>query len=158
MAGKFWLILLLLQVTLDRSDANCVCENTNQSLSTQNELEETWQNDSVLCEYRYCLSQNDYELEQIMDHIFPTPFEWLLIIMHAVTFVVGLVGNALVCIAVYKNRAMRNVTNYFIVNLAVADFMVILFCLPPTVVWDITETWFLGTALCKIVLYFQVRI
>jgi len=51
---------------------------------------------------------------------------------------------------------MRTVTNYFIVNLAVADFLVILICLPPTVLWDVTETWFMGTLACKIVLYFQV--
>lgn len=51
---------------------------------------------------------------------------------------------------------MRTVTNIFIVNLAVADFFVILLCLPPTVVWDVTETWFLGETLCKVVPYFQV--
>uniref|UniRef100_A0A1B0CBY3 G-protein coupled receptors family 1 profile domain-containing protein n=2 Tax=Lutzomyia longipalpis TaxID=7200 RepID=A0A1B0CBY3_LUTLO len=67
-----------------------------------------------------------------------------------------IVGNALVCIAVYTNHSMRTVTNIFIVNLAVADFFVILFCLPPTVVWDVTETWFMGKTMCKIVLYFQV--
>lgn len=66
------------------------------------------------------------------------------------------VGNALVCISVYSNYTMRTVTNIFIVNLAVADFFVILFCLPPTVVWDVTETWFLGESMCKVVLYFQV--
>jgi len=53
---------------------------------------------------------------------------------------------------------MRTVTNYFIVNLAVADFLVILICLPPTVVWDVTETWFMGTIACKMVLYFQVSV
>ncbi|XP_065223915.1 orexin/Hypocretin receptor type 1-like [Planococcus citri] len=106
------------------------------------------------CSNEYCLNDDDY-IDLIIDHIIPTPFEWVLIAMHVITFIVGLVGNALVCIAVYKNRGMRNVTNYFIVNLAVADFMVILFCLPPTVVWDVTETWFMGTLLCKIVVYFQ---
>lgn len=53
---------------------------------------------------------------------------------------------------------MRTVTNYFIVNLAVADFLVILICLPPTVLWDVTDTWFMGTLACKIVLYLQVSI
>lgn len=66
------------------------------------------------------------------------------------------IGNALVCLAVYTNHSMRTVTNIFIVNLAVADFFVILLCLPPTVVWDVTETWFLGEMLCKVVIYFQV--
>jgi hypothetical protein len=107
------------------------------------------------CTNDYCMPDEDYLL-LMENHIFPTTYEWLMIALNAVVFVVGLVGNALVCVAVYRNHSMRTVTNYFIVNLAVADFMVIFFCLPPTVVWDVTETWFLGTALCKIVVYFQV--
>jgi hypothetical protein len=107
------------------------------------------------CTNEYCVSDDDY-LSMIENHIFPTTYEWVLIAFHTVVFLVGLIGNALVCVAVYRNHSMRTVTNYFIVNLAVADFMVIFFCLPPTVVWDVTETWFMGTALCKIVLYFQV--
>nr|QRN45465.1 allatotropin receptor [Carausius morosus] len=106
------------------------------------------------CTNDYCVSDEDY-IDMIVNHIFPTRYEWALIAMHCVVFVVGLVGNALVCVAVYRNHTMRTVTNYFIVNLAVADFMVILFCLPPSVVWDVTETWFMGMALCKVVLYFQ---
>lgn len=51
---------------------------------------------------------------------------------------------------------MRTVTNIFIVNLAIADLLVIILCLPPTVIWDVTETWFLGEAMCKVILYFQV--
>lgn len=66
------------------------------------------------------------------------------------------IGNILVCIAVYANATMRTVTNIFIVNLAIADLLVIILCLPPTVIWDVTETWFLGEAMCKIILYLQV--
>ncbi|PSN49031.1 hypothetical protein C0J52_09644 [Blattella germanica] len=112
-------------------------------------------NASLNCSNDYCISNEDY-INLIEAHIFPTTYEWVLIALHSVVFLAGLIGNALVCVAVYRNHSMRTVTNYFIVNLAVADFMVILFCLPPTVVWDVTETWFMGTALCKIVLYFQV--
>ncbi|KAK9510877.1 hypothetical protein O3M35_005565 [Rhynocoris fuscipes] len=90
------------------------------------------------------------------EHIFPTLYEWILISLHAVVFIVGLTGNFLVCLVVHRNPAMRTVTNYFIVNLAVADFLVILICLPPTLIWDTTETWFLGHVLCKLVLYLQV--
>lgn len=86
----------------------------------------------------------------------PKSWAWVLIFMHTLVFIVGLVGNILVCVAVYRNHTMRTVTNYFIVNLAVADFLVILFCLPPTVAWDVTMTWFFGITLCKIVLYLQV--
>ena len=70
--------------------------------------------------------------------------------------VLGLVGNFLVCFAVWRNPHMRTVTNYFIVNLALADFMVCLICLPPTVIGDVTETWYMGNVMCKIVQYLQV--
>ncbi|XP_026318301.1 orexin receptor type 1-like isoform X2 [Hyposmocoma kahamanoa] len=103
----------------------------------------------------YCNMTKEEYMEMLYDYIFPRPYEWVLIAIHAVVFIIGLIGNALVCIAVYRNHSMRTVTNYFIVNLALADFMVILICLPPTVLWDVTETWFFGTAMCRIVLYFQ---
>ncbi|KAJ0171628.1 hypothetical protein K1T71_013178 [Dendrolimus kikuchii] len=103
----------------------------------------------------YCnMSREEYK-EMMENYIYPQPYEWVLIAIHTAVFIMGLVGNALVCVAVYRNHSMRTVTNYFIVNLAAADFMVILFCLPATVLWDVTETWFLGDALCKILLYFQ---
>ncbi|KAK9411325.1 orexin receptor type 2 [Crotalus adamanteus] len=50
---------------------------------------------------------------------------------------------------------MRTVTNYFIVNLSLADILVTLTCLPATLVVDITETWFLGNSLCKVIPYLQ---
>ncbi|CAH1169552.1 unnamed protein product [Phaedon cochleariae] len=77
--------------------------------------------------------------QDILDYIYPKSWTWALIFFHCVVFLVGLVGNCLVCVAVYKNHTMRTVTNYFIVNLAAADFLVILFCLPPSVVWDVTN-------------------
>ncbi|XP_055383813.1 orexin receptor type 2-like isoform X2 [Condylostylus longicornis] len=94
-------------------------------------------------------------MQYLYDYIYPSRSEWILIATHCVVFITGLVGNALVCIAVYTNYSMRTVTNVYIVNLAIADFFVILICLPPSVVWDVTETWFLGESMCKIVLYFQ---
>ncbi|XP_063833692.1 orexin/Hypocretin receptor type 1-like [Ostrinia nubilalis] len=103
----------------------------------------------------YCNMTKEEYMTMLNDYIYPQTYEWVLIGTHTVVFIIGLMGNALVCIAVYRNHTMRTVTNYFIVNLAVADFMVILFCLPPTVLWDVTETWFLGNVLCKLLLYFQ---
>lgn len=58
--------------------------------------------------------------------------------------------------AVWKNHHMRTVTNYFIVNLSLADVLVTITCLPATLVVDITETWFFGQSLCKVIPYLQV--
>ena len=107
------------------------------------------------CSNDYCLSDEDY-LNEIEGYIFPTAFEWVLIVLYLYVFLVGLIGNSLVFFAVMRNRHMRTVTNFFIVNLATADFMVILICLPPTVFEDVTETWYMGKVMCKAVKYLQV--
>ena len=90
-------------------------------------------------------------------HFFqPASSKYLWLIFFFISLLFLQIGNALVCLAVWSNHSMRTVTNIFIVNLAVADFFVILFCLPPTVIWDVTETWFLSETMCKVVIYFQV--
>lgn len=58
-------------------------------------------------------------------------------IAYVIVFVVGLVGNSFVIAVVLRMRNMRTVTNYFIVNLAIADILVIVFCLPATLMSNI---------------------
>ena len=53
---------------------------------------------------------------------------------YAAVFFLAVIGNILVICVVFSNRSMHNVTNYFIVNLAVADLLVGLLCLPITLV------------------------
>ncbi|KAE9526773.1 hypothetical protein AGLY_013421 [Aphis glycines] len=61
---------------------------------------------------------------------------------YTMVFLVGLVGNLLVVSVVCRSPRMRNVTNYFIVNLAVADILVLVFCLPATLLSNIyVHTW-----------------
>ena len=61
-----------------------------------------------------------------------------------------------VIIAVTTTKSMQSVTNIFIVNLAMADMLVMLFCAPPSVIWDVTNTWIFGSLMCQIVIYIQV--
>lgn len=56
---------------------------------------------------------------------------------YILVFAVGLVGNCFVIAVVYRSPRMRTVTNFFIVNLAVADILVIVFCLPATLLSNI---------------------
>ncbi len=62
-----------------------------------------------------------------------------------------------VFIAVTTTKSMQSVTNIFIVNLAMADMLVMLFCAPPSVIWDVTNTWIFGSLMCRIVIYIQVK-
>ncbi|XP_060710991.1 orexin receptor type 2 [Hemiscyllium ocellatum] len=101
----------------------------------------------------------DYDDEFIrylwQEYLYPEQYEWVLIIAYIIVFIVALVGNILVCIAVWKNHHMRTVTNYFIVNLSFADILVTIICLPASLLVDITETWFFGPVFCKIIPYLQ---
>ena len=51
---------------------------------------------------------------------------------YSIVFLLGILGNSLVVSVVYRNPRMHSVTNYFIVNLAIADILVCVFCLPIT--------------------------
>ncbi|XP_011260790.1 neuropeptide SIFamide receptor [Camponotus floridanus] len=76
-------------------------------------------------------------------------------VAYVVVFVVGLIGNSFVIAVVYRSPRMRTVTNFFIVNLAVADVLVIVFCLPATLMSNIFVPWILGWFMCKAVAYIQ---
>ncbi|KAK7933304.1 hypothetical protein WMY93_004200 [Mugilogobius chulae] len=56
------------------------------------------------------------------------------IVAYFFIFVLCMVGNILVCLIVLKNRRMKTVTNLFILNLAISDLLVGIFCVPTTLV------------------------
>ncbi|KAF0310288.1 Neuropeptide SIFamide receptor [Amphibalanus amphitrite] len=61
----------------------------------------------------------------------------VLCVAYLIVFVVGLLGNSCVVAVVCRCPRMRSATNYFIANLAVADILVVVFCLPATLVSNI---------------------
>uniref|UniRef100_A0A8D8QUD3 Orexin receptor type 2 n=1 Tax=Cacopsylla melanoneura TaxID=428564 RepID=A0A8D8QUD3_9HEMI len=153
MTKLFILIISLFLITFT-SETNSNMNVTNSTLFEGNRTDNV--SDEIMCIQHNMTCEEYVEyIDDILEYVKPTSSEWVLIALQSILFVVGLIGNALVCIAVYRNKSMRTVTNYYIVNLAVADFLVILICLPPTVVWDVTETWFMGLVLCRVVLYSQ---
>jgi hypocretin (orexin) receptor 2 len=84
-------------------------------------------------------------------------YDWCLILISLTIFLIGLIGNLLVIVVVIKNAQMRTITNLFIVNLAIGDFLVILICLPTTMINDITGNWWFGLTMCKVMVYVQVN-
>jgi len=77
-------------------------------------------------------------------------------IIFGIIVFVGLIGNALVVVVVAANQQMRNTTNLLIINLAMADLLFIVFCVPFTATdyaltyWPFSDIW------CKIVQYLVV--
>lgn len=45
--------------------------------------------------------------------------------------------------------------NWFLTNLALSDLLVLTVCLTPTVINDITKTFWFSAAFCKAILFFQ---
>ena len=72
-------------------------------------------------------------------------------VCYVVIFIVGVIGNTLVCLVVCRERRMRIVTNYFIVNLSAADLLVLCVCIPFDFGEKITGTWPYGGFLCRII-------
>lgn len=66
-----------------------------------------------------------------------TAMNILYCVAYSIVFIVGLIGNSFVIAVVLRAPRMRTVTNYFIVNLALADILVIIFCLPATLTSNI---------------------
>lgn len=62
---------------------------------------------------------------------------------------VGIVGNGLVLYVVLKNGTMRTVTNLYLVNLAVADLMLLIYCVPYIAVHYLLTSWPFGQLMCK---------
>uniref|UniRef100_A0A8C7YCV9 G-protein coupled receptors family 1 profile domain-containing protein n=1 Tax=Oryzias sinensis TaxID=183150 RepID=A0A8C7YCV9_9TELE len=61
----------------------------------------------------------------------------IFIISYLLIFLVCMVGNGVVCFIVLRSKNMWTVTNLFILNLAVSDLLVGIFCMPTTLLDNI---------------------
>ncbi|XP_024286541.1 neuropeptide FF receptor 1 like 1, partial [Oncorhynchus tshawytscha] len=57
-------------------------------------------------------------------------------------------GNMLVSLVVLRNRNMRSVTNLFILNLAISDLLIGVFCVPTTLIDSLISGWPFGQITC----------
>jgi hypothetical protein len=67
-----------------------------------------------------------------------------------ITILTALFGNILVILVVVRNKRLQTTTNFYIVNLAIADLLVAVSCAWVHVVTDLyTKGWILGDFFCK---------
>jgi allatostatin receptor len=89
------------------------------------------------------------------------------------TFIVGLIGNTLVLLTVLLQKKMHNATNILILNLAIAELLFIIICVPFTglnyvlrylfylyfqkkklnFLIFLSSVWYFGDIVCRIVQY-----
>ncbi|NP_001069389.1 C-C chemokine receptor type 1-like [Bos taurus] len=75
----------------------------------------------------------------------------LLPLLYSVVFVIGLVGNILVVLVLYKR--IKNIINICLLNLAISD-LIFLFTLPFWIDYKVKDDWIFGDAMCKLLFGF----
>lgn len=71
-------------------------------------------------------------------------------IFNSVIFCAGIAGNILVIIVILKVKHLRTPMNMFLLNLSVADILVLLICQPAGLLEFFgKDRWFLGKIMCK---------
>nr|XP_045626194.1 tachykinin-like peptides receptor 99D [Procambarus clarkii] len=81
--------------------------------------------------------------------------EWARIVGFSLIFVVGVVGNVLVVVTLLHHRNLRTVTNVFLLNLAVSDLLLGVFCMPFTLVGSLLQDFVFGAVMCRLIPYMQ---
>lgn len=85
---------------------------------------------------------------------FEMPLDIVLIgsILYSIIFLFGITGNLLIICVLIKEKELRSFTNYLLANLAIADLMVLLACVP-TGLHDLfaKERWYLGQISCFLI-------
>lgn len=75
--------------------------------------------------------QCNYDFKNVTDMTIEDKVKYDWSFLFVIVFIIaGGVGNILVCLAVCLDKRLQNVTNYFLLSLAIADLLVSLFVMP----------------------------
>nr|QVK45669.1 G protein-coupled receptor [Proales similis] len=74
------------------------------------------------------------------------------VIVYSLIFLVGFFGNTLVILVAFFNQRKQHNTHYCLVNLSIADLLLIIVCMPSAII-DLfaKEVWYLGGFFCKVI-------
>uniref|UniRef100_A0A336LNY7 CSON009528 protein n=1 Tax=Culicoides sonorensis TaxID=179676 RepID=A0A336LNY7_CULSO len=89
----------------------------------------------------------------------PVVIEWnsikWLLTMYSIIFMLATIGNSLVILTLVQNKRMRTITNVYLLNLAISDLFLGVFCMPFTLVGMILRNFIFGEIMCKLLPYLQ---
>ncbi|XP_059496322.1 pyroglutamylated RF-amide peptide receptor-like [Stegostoma tigrinum] len=77
------------------------------------------------------------------------------VVIYCAIFLLAFCGNTLVLCIVRRGKRSRTVTTIFICSLAVSDLLITFFCIPFTLLQNISSQWVGGTFACKMVPFVQ---
>ncbi|XP_046359634.1 RYamide receptor-like [Haliotis cracherodii] len=98
---------------------------------------------------------NDTDLQDQFPWKISEYMEIILIIMYSIITITAIGGNGVVCYLVFAYKRMHTVPNYFIVNLAVSDLLLAVFCIPFTAAVNLKNYWPFPAVMCPVLQYIQ---
>ncbi|XP_022243900.1 cholecystokinin receptor-like [Limulus polyphemus] len=78
-----------------------------------------------------------------------------LILPYSIILLLAVVGNVLVIVTLAVNKRMRTVTNVFLLNLAISDLLLGVFCMPFTLIGVLMREFVFGDVMCRLIPYLQ---
>ncbi|XP_034158073.1 trace amine-associated receptor 13c-like [Pangasianodon hypophthalmus] len=72
----------------------------------------------------------------------------LLYVCSAAVILLTMCGNMVVIISVFHFKQLHTPTNMLVLSLAVSDFFIGAFVMPPMLIWTIESCWIFGTSFC----------
>ncbi|XP_037092317.1 galanin receptor type 2-like isoform X2 [Pollicipes pollicipes] len=78
------------------------------------------------------------------------------IVTHGITFVLGVIGNTLIIIALKRDTRTRSATSAFLISLAVADLLLLLLCVPLNTAEYFLVTWGGEGTVCRLASYVEM--
>ncbi|XP_078660127.1 RYamide receptor-like [Branchiostoma floridae x Branchiostoma belcheri] len=118
-------------------------------------LEELFQNSSLLEKLNYTdLLYREYF--DLAEYVLSTRSQIAIVVVYSVAILLSLIGNILVVMVMAKNLSKGTKLRTFLINLAVADLVMAVFCMPFTFTDVMLQQWLFGSVMCPLVRFFQV--
>jgi len=98
----------------------------------------------------YNFSQHDFpKAESVLINL--NFVQYFLVFISLSITIVAVFGNLAVLFAVFRNRSMRHTINFYLANLAAADLLIAICCVPVYLINNLTDPFYvLGSAMCKL--------
>eukprot|EP00090_Calanus_glacialis_P020817 TRINITY_DN32134_c0_g1_i1.p1 TRINITY_DN32134_c0_g1~~TRINITY_DN32134_c0_g1_i1.p1 ORF type:complete len:520 (-),score=78.63 TRINITY_DN32134_c0_g1_i1:357-1916(-) len=92
--------------------------------------------------------------------ILPAYIAYTNFVLFSLVLAVGVIGNVLVLIVILTSKSMRSSTNLFLLNLSIADLLVLIVCCPNAMIemYMRRDIWVMGKAMCLLVPFIELTV
>ncbi|KAK3089191.1 hypothetical protein FSP39_001631 [Pinctada imbricata] len=90
------------------------------------------------------IPENDRLPEELPDKL-----KTIITVLYSIIIAGAFLGNSVVICVILANSAMRNVTNVFLISLAISDILIAVWNMPLMLMYHLSSEWTHGEPLCK---------